>query len=87
LSTAEAAEQTRGLSSAVYVSTVEAYCPVPTDWVMQPLKQGKNYKHQKWISPTDRAAYGVLFTSLPFPAAFVPVSYRQDRTLRGSCAR
>lgn len=79
LTTAEAAEATRGLSPSRYIPIVDAYCPVPTDWVEQPLKEGKNHKHLTWISPTGRTAYGVIYASLPFPAAFVPISYRLEK--------
>jgi hypothetical protein len=83
LTTAEVAEATRGLSPAARFDVIDAWCPVPIDWVLQPMKEGKNHKHLTWISPTGRTAFGVIYASLPFPAAFVPVSYRLDKVFEG----
>lgn len=72
-----------GLDRPVLVESIEALVPTPTGWIAQPLKQGSNHKHQIWISPSDHTAFGVLFVSLPFPAALVPLGYRVDRVLDG----
>ena len=79
--TSEALVEIEPLGKPEVVESVEAACPVPGGWAAQPLKQGGNHKHQIWISPSGHTAYGVLFVSLPLPAALVPMRYRLERVL------
>jgi len=83
LATSRSLVETEGLAKPEVVESVEAVCPVPDGWIAEPLKQGSNHKHQVWISPSGHTAYGVLFASLPLPAALVPVKYRRERVLDG----
>jgi hypothetical protein len=81
--TADTADLSRGLTPPARFDVINARCPVPADWVLQPLKEGKNHKHLTWISPTGRTAYGVIYASLPFPAGIVPIAYRLDKVFEG----
>ena len=60
---------------------MEAECPVPLDWSAEPLRKGKNHTHEVWISPTRKTAYGVVFATLPFPAAWLPLDFRLSKCL------
>jgi hypothetical protein len=81
LAASRAVAEAKGLDAPAFVESVNASCPVPAGWAAEPLKQGSNYKHQIWISPSGHTAYGVLFISLPFPAALFSVSFRVETVL------
>jgi hypothetical protein len=83
LATSQPLVETEVPGNAEFVESVDAVCRVPDGWVAEPLKQGSNHKHQIWISPSGHTAYGVLFVSLPLPAALVPIKYRTQRVLDG----
>lgn len=83
LATSRSMVETETLGKPRVFESVEAVCPVPDGWVAQPLKQGSNHKHQIWTSPSGHTAYGVLFVSLPLPAALLPMNYRVERVVNG----
>jgi len=50
-----------------YVESVDARAVIPVGWHPDPLKSSQAHKHQVWISPTGRTAYGIIHFTLPLP--------------------
>ena len=55
------------LAPAQVNKDVQALVSPPKGWQVEPLKQSENHRHQVWLSPTGRTAYGVIFIRLPLP--------------------
>src|SRR4051812_21541747 len=53
--------------SPQYVESVDARAVVPVGWHADPLKSSPTHKHQVWISPTGRTAYGIIHFTMPLP--------------------
>ncbi len=64
--TTQAAEQ------LIPLKTVDATVTPPAGWAPEPLKQDEKHRHQIWLSPSGHTAYGVIYMSLPLPAAIIP---------------
>ena len=56
-----------GLTAPVRLETVDALVVVPEGWRQEPLKSSDRHKHQVWLSPSGKTAYGVIRMKLPLP--------------------
>ncbi|HEY8666043.1 MAG TPA: hypothetical protein VIL86_05225 [Tepidisphaeraceae bacterium] len=46
---------------------VMAVCAPPIGWTAEPLKKNERRRHQIWLSPSGKTAYGVIYFPLPLP--------------------
>ena len=56
-----------GLASPHLEKSVQAVVAPPEGWSAEPLKSSGRHKHQLWISPSGKTAYGVINIPLPLP--------------------
>lgn len=73
-----------GLSEPTAVGTVNALCAPPIGWPAEPLKSSDRHKHQVWLSPSGKTAYGVIYLTLPFPVGPDLVLWAFMREMRKS---
>src|SRR5262245_4088010 len=55
------------LVAPTYEAVINARVTPPVGWKPDPLKSSAMHKHQVWISPSGRTAYGVIYFTLPLP--------------------
>lgn len=56
-----------GLNDPVLRDDVDAYVTPPLGWKPEPHKASGEHRHQVWLSPSERTAYGVIRFSMPLP--------------------
>lgn len=56
-----------GLGAPVKWEAVNALAVPPIGWTAEPLKSSDKHKHQVWLSPSRKTAYGVIYFTLPWP--------------------
>lgn len=81
---AAATVPTTGLSALQPVESVDARCTPPIGWRVEPLKSSARHRHQVWLSPTGKTAYGVIHFTLPFPLGSDLVLWAFLREMRKS---
>lgn len=61
------------LESPQVVESVHAVARPPIGWTREPLKTSDKHRHQVWLSPSGKTAYGIIYFAMPGIADVLPI--------------